>query len=76
MIDMKFFNKVRTYMIRKECYGDDEMEIGYQKDIDDLAIIIVSDYEYNNSVEIDPGFIIDMDKTGKLVAIEVIDCSK
>lgn len=72
---MRFFKKTKTYMIRVECYGEDEMEIGYQKDIDDLAIILTPDYEYDRSVEIDAGFIVDIDKKGKLVAIEVIDCS-
>ena len=62
-------------MIRVECYGEDEMEIGYQRDIDDLAIILTPDYDYDRSVEIDAGFIVDIDKKGKLVAIEVIDCS-
>lgn len=73
---MKFFNKTRTYMMRKECYGDDDVEIGYQKNIDDLAIILDPDYTYDSSIEVDAGFIVDIDKTGKLVAIEVVDCSK
>ena len=34
-------------MIRVECYGEEEMEIGYQKDIDDLAIILTPDYDYD-----------------------------
>ena len=72
---MRFFKKTKTYMIRVECYGEEEMEIGYQKDIDDLVIILTPDYKYDRSVEVDAGFIIDIDKNDKLVAIEVIDCS-
>lgn len=73
---VKYFNKTRTYMIRTECYGGKDMEIGYQEDIDDLAIILTPDYEYKESVEVDMGFIIDLDKNDKIVAIEIIDCSR
>lgn len=73
---MKFFNKKRTYMMRKECYGDEDMEIGYEKKMDDLVIILIDDYEYDTSIEVIPGFIIDLDKKGRLVAIEILDCSK
>lgn len=71
-----YYKKTRTYNCEYEIYGGNDMEIGYQKDIDDLAIILQEDYEYDSSVEVDPGFIIDIDKKGKMVAIEVIDCSK
>lgn len=72
---MKFFNKVRTYMIRDECYGDDEMEIGYEKKFDDLVFILKKDYKFGNSIEVDEGFIIDVDTNNKLVAIEIVNCS-
>lgn len=72
---MKYFKKVKTYMMKIKCYGEEEMEIGYQKDIDDLAIILTPDYEYDKSIEVSPGFIVDVDTKGKLVAIEIIDCS-
>ena len=75
MVKMKYFKKVKTYMMKKECYGEENMEIGYQKDIDDLGIILVDDYDYDRSIEVDAGFIVDVDKNNKLVAIEVIDCS-
>lgn len=73
---MKFFKKTRTYMMIKKCFGERDMEIGYEKSIDDLVIILEEDYEYENSVEIDTGFIIDIDKNDKLVAIEILNCSK
>ena len=63
-------------MIVKKCYGEVDMEIGYQKDIDDLGIILKKDYDYDASVEIDAGFIVDVDKKGELVAIEVVGCSE
>ena len=73
---MEFYNKTRTYMIRKEKYGEDNMEIGYQEDIDDLAILLYKDYDYDSSIEVDPGFIVDVDKNNKLVAIEVVGCAE
>jgi len=63
-------------MIKKILYKGEEMEIGYQEDIDDLAIILTPKYKYDHSVEIDAGFIIDVDKNDKIVAIEVVGCSK
>lgn len=72
---VKYYKKTKTYMMIRKWYGSEEMEIGYEKKLDDLAIILEDDYEYDRSVEIDPGFIIDLDKKNKLVAIEVIDCS-
>lgn len=73
---MKFFKKMKTYMVEKRCYEGDDMEIGYERRLDVLGIILDSDYDYDTSVEVEPGFIIDLDTSGKLVAIEVIDCSK
>lgn len=73
---MKYIKKVITYMRIIKCYGESDMEIGYQEDIDDLVFLLESDYEYDHSVEIDVNFIIDIDKRGKMVAIEIVDCSK
>lgn len=52
------------------------MEIGYEKRLDDLAIILAKNYEYKESIEVDEGFIIDIDKKGKLVAIEIVGCAE
>lgn len=52
------------------------MEIGYEKQFDDLAIIVGDDYKYDHSIEVDAGFIVDVDENNEIVAIEVIDCSK
>ena len=52
------------------------MEIGYEKKLDDLAIILEPNYNYKESIEVDKNFIIDVDTNNKLVAIEVINCSK
>lgn len=54
----------------------EDMEIGYQADIDDLAILLVKDYVYDRSEEVTADFIIDIDTEGRLVAIEVVNCSK
>lgn len=71
-----FFKKTRTYMKIKKCYGEDDMEIGYEKKLDLLGIMLEPDYEYDTSVEVEAGFIIDLDKNNKLVAIEIVGCSK
>lgn len=73
---MKYHKKTKTYMIIKKEYGGKEMEIGYEESIDDLGIILTENYEYDTSVEIEPGYIIDLDKKNRLVAIEILDCSK
>ena len=73
---MEYYYTTKVYMIKHEKYGEKNMEIGYQEDIDDLAIILKDDYQYDSSVEIDPGFIVDVDKQGKLVAIEIVGCSE
>lgn len=54
----------------------DDMEIGYEEQFDQLGIMLTEDYKYDHSVEIESGFIIDLDKKNKLVAIEILDCSK
>ena len=63
-------------MIRNEFYGDDEMEIGYEKKLDVLVFILEKDYKYGSSIEVDAGFIIDVDTNNKLVAIEIVNCSE
>lgn len=52
------------------------MEVGYEEKFDQLAIILQDDYDYNKSIEVESGFIIDLDKKNHIVAIEIIDCSK
>ena len=52
------------------------MEVGYEEKFDQLAIILQDDYDYNKSIEVESGFIIDLDKKNRIVAIEIIDCSK
>lgn len=51
------------------------MEVGYEEKFDQLAIILQDDYDYDRSIEVEPGFIIDLDKKNHIVAIEIIDCS-
>lgn len=52
------------------------MEVGYEEKFDQLAIILQDDYDYDRSVEIEPGFIIDLDKKNHIVAVEIINCSE
>lgn len=73
---MKFAKKVRTYMIRKECYGEIDMEIGYEKKLDDLVFLLDEKGKIENTVEVSPGFIIDLSKKNKIIAIEIVGCSE
>lgn len=52
------------------------MEVGYEEKFDDLVILLDKNYKYDRSVEVEAGYIIDIDKKDKLVAIEILDCSK
>lgn len=52
------------------------MEIGYEKKLDDLVFLIKENGKIDNTIEVDTGFIIDVDKKNKLVAIEIVECSK
>ena len=52
------------------------MEIGYEKKLDDLVFLIKENGKIDNTIEVDEGFIIDVDKKNKLVAIEIVECSK
>lgn len=51
------------------------MQIGYEKKYDILVIMLEDDYDFGRTTEIEAGFLIDLDKTGKLVAIEIHHCS-
>lgn len=73
---MKFIKKVRTYMIIKECYGEIDMEIGYEKKLDDLVFLLDEKGKIEHTVEVEPGFIIDLNKKNKLVAIEIVGCAE
>lgn len=73
---MIYYYKTKCYKIKYMKFGGENMEIGYEESFDDLAIILVDDYEYDRSVEVDAGFIVDVDKNNKLCSIEILDCSK
>lgn len=73
---MKYERYVKKCYVEKLIYGVDDMKIGYEESIDDLAIILQDDYKYDTSIEVDTGFIIDVDKNGTMCAIEILDCSK
>lgn len=72
---MKYIKKMKTYMRIRECYGEIDMEIGYEKKLDDLVFLLNEKGKINNTVEVAPGFIIDLDKKDKIVAIEIVGCA-
>ena len=76
MINMLKYYKPRSYKIECLKYGGKSMEIGYEESIDDLGIILLNEYKYDHSIEVKPGFIVDVDKNNKLCSIEILDCSK
>ena len=47
-----------------------------QSFLDEMKVILQDDYDYDRSIEVESGFIIDLDKKNHIVAIEIIDCSK
>jgi uncharacterized protein YuzE len=51
------------------------MKVKYDKEVDVLYILF-SDNKINESSEGKPGIIIDYDKEGAIVGIEVLDASK
>ncbi len=51
------------------------IKIVYSKDVDALYIRF-SDKEIDSSDEIAEGFVVDFDKDGEIVAIEMLDVSK
>ena len=74
---MKFYYTTRTYMVKHIIWGHDDMTlIGYEEKFDQLALILKDDYEYGTSVEVDAGFIVDLDKKGNICAIEIIGCAE
>ena len=73
---MKYWNTTRCYKIKHLAYTGEDMEVGYEEKFDDLVIMLSDDYEYDRSIEIEAGFIVDVDKKGKLCAIEIVGCSK
>ena len=69
---MKYYNKLRTYKMTKMKWEMKDLEIGYEKEYDILGILIPEeDYKIENTVEIDAGFLIDVDKKGRIVQIEI-----
>lgn len=73
---MEYYYKTKCYKIKYLKFGGNNMEIGYEPKYDQLGIILYDDYEYDNSVEIEAGYIVDLDKNNKIVAIEILDCSQ
>lgn len=51
------------------------MEIGYEEKYDILVLLFKDDYEYKTSIEVDSGFIVDIDKNNQIVGVEIIGCS-
>lgn len=52
------------------------MEVGYEEKFDQLVLLFKDDYTYDYSIEVDSGFIVDIDKKGQIAGVEIIDCSK
>lgn len=61
--------------MHKEYIGE-VMEYGYEEKYDVFGIKIFEDYEYEVSIEARPGFIVDVDKDKRIVAIEIVDISR
>ena len=51
------------------------MEVGYEEKFDQLVLLFKDDYEYEASIEVEPGFIVDIDKKGQIAGVEILDCS-
>ncbi len=51
------------------------MKVKYDKDVD-ILYIVLSDNKIAESDEEKPGVILDYDKTGSIVGIEILDASK
>lgn len=73
---MKYYYIPRKYKVKRMEFRGNEMEIGYEESIDDLVIMFQDDYKYKASVEIDPGYIVDLDVNDKIVAIEIVGAAK
>lgn len=53
------------------------MEIGYEEKYDILGILVPENYyQVDKTIEVKKGFLIDVDKNGKIVQIEIHDVSK
>ena len=50
------------------------MKVSYDSEVDVLRIRLTSS-EIEESDEVEPGFIVDLDKSGKVVGIEVLNAS-
>lgn len=70
---MQYYNKIKTYKIIKEKWEMKDLEIGYEEKYDILGVLIPEkeDYEIENTVEVEAGFLIDVDKNGKIVQLEI-----
>lgn len=51
------------------------MEVGYEEKFDQLVLLFKDDYEYEVSIEVETGFIVDIDKKGQIAGVEILDCS-
>ena len=69
---MIYYNKLRIYKMTKMKWEMKDLEIGYEEEFDILGILIPEeDYKIENTVEVDAGFLIDVDKQGRIVQIEI-----
>ena len=52
------------------------MEIGYEEKFDVLGIILKDNYKFKQTLEVEPLFVVDIDKNNKIVAMEIIDIAR
>lgn len=52
------------------------MEWGYEEKYDLLGIILKDGFEFDRSEEIEPGFIVDIDKNNEICQIEILDWAR
>ncbi|MBR5503731.1 MAG: DUF2283 domain-containing protein [Methanobrevibacter sp.] len=52
------------------------LEYSYDIETDSIFIKIINDYDYEESIELEEGIILDFDKNGNPVALEILDLSK
>ena len=52
------------------------MKITYDQDVDALTIVLKAEATIEESDESQPGVVLDYDRAGNLVSIEVLDASK
>ena len=59
----------------REILEDESMKITYEQEVDILRILF-NDNDINESDETQPGIIMDYDKEGNVVGIEILQASK